>query len=190
MFLEGAELHDRIAAGGGTRIGEIGFGVGLNFCAALTALQAASSATLEYIAFERCPPSAQEIERALSPWPELAAARDALLACWPPKDGAAVKIGDKAALTLHVGEALDRIDRLDAACDVWWLDGFSPAKNPDAWDQALLAKIFERIAPGGRLSTYAAAGWVRRGLAAAGFTVERAPGFGAKREMLKARRPL
>jgi tRNA U34 5-methylaminomethyl-2-thiouridine-forming methyltransferase MnmC len=38
---------------------------------------------------------------------------------------------------------------------------------------------------GGTFATYAAAGFVRRNLQSAGFSVERRPGFGSKREMLR-----
>jgi tRNA U34 5-methylaminomethyl-2-thiouridine-forming methyltransferase MnmC len=52
------------------------------------------------------------------------------------------------------------------------------------WSAELMQAVYNRTAPGGTFATYAAAGWVRRNLAAAGFTIERKPGFGSKREML------
>ena len=57
------------------------------------------------------------------------------------------------------------------------------------WEPGLLAEVFRHTAPGGRFATYAAAGRVRRALQAAGFAVERRPGFGTKREMLAGQRP-
>ncbi len=45
--------------------------------------------------------------------------------------------------------------------------------------------VFDRTVSGGSFATYAAAGFVRRNLTAAGFTVERRPGFAGKREMLR-----
>ncbi len=47
-----------------------------------------------------------------------------------------------------------------------------------------MTAVFDRSAAGGRFATYAAAGFVRRNLQAAGFNVERRPGFSGKREML------
>ena len=194
VFQGGVGLAERLAKGGTVRIGEIGFGMGLNFLGAWTALakarSAAPAAALDYAGFERQPPDAETIRRALAPWPTLEARRERLLSHWPPKPGDGPRdLGDGATLEVFVGEAEAEIQRLTAPRDVWWLDGFSPAKNPDAWGETLLAQIFARTAPGGALSTYAAAGWVRRGLQAAGFEVVRAPGFGTKREMLTARRP-
>ncbi len=55
---------------------------------------------------------------------------------------------------------------------------------PDRWQR----KAPFRIAELG-FGTYAAAGFVRRNLAAAGFVVERRPGFAGKREMLCGERP-
>jgi hypothetical protein len=42
-------------------------------------------------------------------------------------------------------------------------------------------------APGARAATFTVAGAVRRGLAAAGFQVDKRPGFGRKKERLEAR---
>ena len=54
----------------------------------------------------------------------------------------------------------------------------------------LLAAVARKLAPGGTLATYSAAGHVRRALTDAGLTVERRPGFGTKRHMTTARVPL
>jgi tRNA 5-methylaminomethyl-2-thiouridine biosynthesis bifunctional protein len=73
--------------------------------------------------------------------------------------------------------------------DAWFLDGFAPARNPQMWRPEVLAAIAARSAPGARLATFTVAGAVRRGLQDAGFTVEKRPGHGAKRERLEARLP-
>jgi tRNA U34 5-methylaminomethyl-2-thiouridine-forming methyltransferase MnmC len=67
--------------------------------------------------------------------------------------------------------------------DAWFLDGFSPAKNPELWEPALLRAVAHHSAPGATLATYSAAGAVRRNLEAAGFAITRRPGFGRKRHM-------
>ena len=67
--------------------------------------------------------------------------------------------------------------------DAWYLDGFSPAKNPELWSPGLLAEVARHTNPTGTFATYTAAGHVRRALAAAGFTVARQPGHGTKRHM-------
>ncbi len=72
-----------------------------------------------------------------------------------------------------------------APIDAWFLDGFSPARNPELWDADLLKVAADLTAHGGTLATYTAAGWVRRNLQAAGFEIEKAEGFAGKREMVK-----
>jgi tRNA 5-methylaminomethyl-2-thiouridine biosynthesis bifunctional protein len=57
------------------------------------------------------------------------------------------------------------------------------------WTDEVLALVAARSAPGARAATFTVAGQVRRGLASAGFSVEKRPGFGRKRERLEAGLP-
>jgi tRNA U34 5-methylaminomethyl-2-thiouridine-forming methyltransferase MnmC len=87
-------------------------------------------------------------------------------------------------LTVVCGAALDGVTAAAPDFDAWFLDGFAPSRNPDMWSPELMQALFDRTKTGGTFGTYAAAGFVRRNLTAAGFTVERRPGFAGKREML------
>jgi len=49
-----------------------------------------------------------------------------------------------------------------------------------------MAEVAAHTAPQGTAATYTAAGFVRRGLAEAGFTVSRVQGYGRKRHMTRA----
>ena len=69
--------------------------------------------------------------------------------------------------------------------DAWFLDGFSPTKNPELWEANLMAEVATHTKTGGSCATYTAAGFVRRGLQAGGFEVIRCPGFGRKRHMTR-----
>ena len=51
------------------------------------------------------------------------------------------------------------------------------------WSAELMETVARHTSPCGTFATYTSAGWVRRNLAAAGFTVEKRPGFAGKREM-------
>ena len=73
---------------------------------------------------------------------------------------------------------------LDAQVDAWFLDGFAPAKNPQMWSSELFAELARLSTPDATLATFTSAGFVRRGLQEAGFSVARVKGFGHKREML------
>ena len=94
---------------------------------------------------------------------------------------------DSLRLRLVIGDARVTLPTWDDAADAWFLDGFSPAKNPELWEPTLMAEVARHTRPGGTAATYSAAGAVRRGLEAAGFQVERVPGFGRKRHMTVAR---
>lgn len=66
----------------------------------------------------------------------------------------------------------------------WYLDGFSPGKNPDMWSIEVLKTVREKSTSGTSFSTFSSAGFLRRNLAELGFVVEKKKGFGRKREMI------
>jgi len=179
-------------------VAESGFGTGLNFLTlwqAFDAFRAACpDATLErlhFISFEKFPLTADDLRKAHAHWPELAPWAEQLQAQWPLPfagchrlllDGGRVTLdlwfGDMNALT----ETLD--DSLNQCVDAWFLDGFAPAKNPEMWTPQLFQAVARLAKPGGTLATFTSAGFVRRGLQDAGFTMHKRKGFGRKREML------
>jgi len=88
-------------------------------------------------------------------------------------------------INLWIGEALEMVNALEEACDVWFLDGHSPKKNPLIWRPELLSAIGKKTKDGGACATFTVSGEVRRALAAAGFTLKRYPGCGGKKEVLQ-----
>lgn len=88
-------------------------------------------------------------------------------------------------VNLWIGEALEMVNALDKCCDVWFLDGHSPKKNPSIWRPELLLEIGKKTKPNGTCSTFTVAGAVRRALADAGFTINKLPGCGVKNEVLQ-----
>lgn len=193
VFLAGNDLPARWQRPGPFRIGELGFGTGLNLCETWRQwrITAPEGARLHFTSFERFPMARADIARALSRWPEIARERAALVERWPDAPAGRVEIAldEHVRLTVVCGAALDGLAREAEAFDAWYLDGFAPSRNPDMWSAALMAEVFRLTVRGGRFATYAAAGFVRRNLAAAGFAVERRPGFAGKREMLCGARP-
>lgn len=171
VFLGGNDLPDRFCPD--FHIAELGFGTGLNFLTALMAFrESGCGGALHFTSFEAFPMARAEQERALSCYPSLPI--DAL-------DGA-----DDAKLTVIVGDARETLPLWAGQADAWFLDGFSPAKNPEMWGDDLMQDVGRHTAPGGTAATYTAAGFVRRALGAAGFTVTRTPGHGRKRHMTRA----
>ena len=70
--------------------------------------------------------------------------------------------------------------------DAWYLDGFAPAKNPQAWEDEAIQLVSRRSHPGSRLASFSAAGQVRRSLANCGWQVTRHKGYGQKRHQISA----
>ena len=178
VFLGGNDLPARFRAG--FHIAELGFGTGLNCLTALAAWRASGQqGPLRFTSFEAFPLPPEDIERALLPF-------DAITDLGAPL--AAVLAGDTAALPdldleIVEGDAREALPAWGGAADAWFLDGFAPAKNPELWEPALMQEVARHTASGGTFATYTAAGVVRRSLAAAGFEVRRAPGYGRKRHM-------
>ncbi len=178
VFLSGNGLPARFAPG--FRIAETGFGTGLNLLAAWDAWRAAGVAgPLRYTAFEAFPMAPADMARAHAAFPALAALSAALLAGF---DGLRFSAAD-LELTVVPGDARATLPGWDGVANAWFLDGFAPARNPELWEDGLIVAIAARTAPDGTCATYTAAGHVRRALAAAGFAVDRRPGFGRKRHM-------
>lgn len=88
-------------------------------------------------------------------------------------------------LNLWIGEALEMVKALEKSCDVWFLDGHSPKKNPSIWRPELLMAIGKKTKTGGTCATFTVAGAVRSALMAAGFTLKKQPGCGGKKEVLQ-----
>ena len=180
VFLGGNGLPDRFKPG--FQVAELGFGTGLNVLATCAAWQAAGiDGTLTITSFEAFPMQADDMRRALKVFPDVEDFAAQLLDAWQPTGGRFV-LGS-VILDVIVGDARETLSEWQGRADAWFLDGFSPAKNPELWEDALMAEVAKHTTPGGTIATYTAAGFVRRGLAAAGFAVERRPGFGRKRHM-------
>lgn len=185
VFLDGNDLPARFVPG--FHIAELGFGTGLNLIAARLAWREAGvTGRLRFTSFEAFPMPPEDALRALSAFPEVAELAEdtaALLA-----DPSQPLIRDDIEMQLVVGDARQTLPLWQVKADAWFLDGFSPAKNPELWGADLMAEVARHTAPGGSFATYTAAGDVRRALVAAGFDVTRRPGYGRKRHMSTGRK--
>ncbi|MFZ5720575.1 MAG: tRNA (5-methylaminomethyl-2-thiouridine)(34)-methyltransferase MnmD [Pseudomonadota bacterium] len=194
VFLQGCGLPGAWAGRRRFVVGELGFGTGLNVAALLDLWRATRPAggLLHIASVEAYPISADEAARALARWPELEPVTRPLLARWPGRARGRhrVELPELGAiLDLAVMDATEALAGWIGRADAWFLDGFAPATNPQMWTDELLGLVAARSAPGARAATFTVAGQVRRGLGAAGFAVEKRPGFGRKRERLEARLP-
>ena len=180
VFLAGNDLPSRLVPG--FHVAELGFGTGLN----LLALAQVAPVPIRFTSFEAFPMTPAQMARAHAAFPELAVLAGAL------REGLArgpcLQLGP-VAVEVVAGDVRDRLPRWRASADAWFLDGFSPARNPEMWGLPLMAQVAAHTVPGGSFATYTAAGHVRRALAGAGFAVRRLPGFAGKRHMSAGRLP-
>lgn len=183
-FLAGNDLPARFRHG--LQIAELGFGTGLNMLATLLAWQASGTpGRLLYTSFEAYPMTAEDMTRALAAFPEAEAVAAPFLSQWAA-GRTTLDLGPMTA-EIILGDARESLPRWQGRADAWFLDGFAPSRNPELWSPELMAEVARHTAPGGSFATYTAAGFVRRGLQAAGFQVERRQGHGAKRHMTVGR---
>ncbi|MBC6485646.1 bifunctional tRNA (5-methylaminomethyl-2-thiouridylate)-methyltransferase MnmD/FAD-dependent cmnm(5)s(2)U34 oxidoreductase MnmC [Aeromonas hydrophila] len=181
-------------------IGETGFGTGLNFLATMAAFleqapQSGNGARLHFISFEKYPLTREDLRKALAAWPELATFSQPLIEQWPQPVAGCHRLlfaGGRIRLDLWFGDIKEMLPQVphpaDGLVDAWYLDGFSPAKNPEMWTQELFDGLARLARPHATIATFTCAGFVRRGLIAAGFAMQKVKGHGSKREMLAGER--
>ena len=157
--------------------------------------QTGNGSRLHFISFEKYPLTQADLRKALAAWPELASLSQPLIDQWPlPVSGChrLLFAGGRIHLDLWFGDIKEMLPQVphqaDGLVDAWYLDGFSPAKNPEMWTQDLFDGLARLARPSATLSTFTCAGFVRRGLIAAGFAMKKVKGHGSKREMLAGER--
>jgi len=209
VFLSGNDLPARLGAHGAPvhRVGETGFGTGLNFLLLWEAWrQAGAPRPLSYVSFEQAPLSHADRQRFLASLRargarDLAALGETLTAALPePLAGWHLMPfeGGRLRLHLYLGDAQTGLEdwlaqREAPAVDAWFLDGFAPKVGPALWQPELLGLLAKASAPGATLGTFTVARAVREGLANAGFLPQKVPGPQSaeggpqKREVLVAR---
>jgi tRNA 5-methylaminomethyl-2-thiouridine biosynthesis bifunctional protein len=191
VFLTGCGLPEAFAGRDHFVVGELGFGTGLNIAALLDLWrrEAPATARLHIFSIEAHPMGREDAARALAVWPELGEAATALLDAWPGRARGFHRVElptFRATLDVAVMDVGEALAAWDGAADAWFLDGFSPALNPAMWSEDILAAVAARSAPGAKAATFTVAGFVRRGLQAAGFEIAKRPGFGRKKDRLEA----
>lgn len=192
VFLGGNGLPARWQNRGRFTVLETGFGFGLNFLATRSAWQAdpRRPAKLHYVSIEKHPFSTADLARLHSKFPEFETAARELRESWPMLVPGMHRLefeGGQVVLTVYFADIAVALPQLRLQADALYLDGFSPAKNPQMWEPRLLKKLAGLTAGDATFATYTAASTVRDALAHAGFAVEKRAGFARKRDMLCGR---
>tara|TARA_R110002153_G_scaffold10418_1_gene41138 strand:+ start:14772 stop:16763 length:1992 start_codon:yes stop_codon:yes gene_type:complete len=178
-------------------IAETGFGTGLNVLVTILYFEKFMQQVgnpafrLHFISIEKFPISHVDLAQALSLYPQLEQYSQPLLEQYPiPVEGChrLSFLGGKVILDLWLGDVHNVLPKIEnkpqGLVDTWFLDGFAPSKNPEMWTQSLFENMALLAKDQCHFATFTAAGHVKRGLREAGFTVEKQPGHGRKRDML------
>ena len=192
VFLAGNGLPERWQGAAQFTILETGFGLGVNFLATWLAWANDSRAcqSLQFVSLEKHPFTAADLAIAHAAWPEFSELAAQLHEQWPPLTAGEHRLelaGGRLILRLVFDDAIAALEGMtgqEVGADAFYLDGFSPAKNPELWSPVMCRLLARQAHPHATLATWSVAGSVRRALAAAGFSVEKSPGFASKRQML------
>ena len=192
VFLAGNDLPARWRKREHFTIIETGFGLGLNFLATWAAWEADPQRCerLHFVSAELHPFTREDLRLAHGSRPEIASLVTQLTEQWPVLTPGFHRLHlahGRIVLTLLLGDARQLLPQLKAQADAFYLDGFSPATNPEMWSEELIHELPRLAATGATLATWSVRGALRRALATAGFEWVKRPGFAAKREMLVGR---
>ncbi len=202
VFLAGCGLPHRWRGHERFTVLETGFGLGLNFLTtwAAWAADAERSGCLHFVSVEAYPVSVPDILRSaqMAAPPSgsdaglmrrVQALAQELAQVWrdlAPGLHVFHFAQGRVQLTLAVGQAQRMLQSLDCRADAVYLDGFSPARNPDMWSLQTLQGVSLHCRAGTTLATYTVARSVRTRLEGLGFRVEKCAGLAPKRDCLKA----
>lgn len=174
---------------------ETGFGLGLNFLTTWASWreqpESARCQRLHFVSVEKHPLRPDNLTRLLTPYRnELPSDLiDALIHQWPMLAEGTQRLAfdnGQVILTLIYGDAETALPQVAGRADAIYLDGFSPAKNPDIWSDTVCEALAKLSGSDTTLATWSVNGAVRRRLNASGFDLSLQPGFAQKREMLTA----
>ena len=195
VFIKGNNLNERFENLGENSkfyIGEIGFGIGINFLTTCKSWlnHTKQNQVLEFYSFDKYLFRLSDFKKLNVSCPDLKEYISELERNYPRNIQGAQKIslfGGRIILNLIIGEidSTQEYIKLMNKVDAWYLDGFSPSKNPDLWSIKLFKCIHKSCHENTTFSTYTSSGLVKNNLTESGFNHSRAMGFSDKRHMLK-----
>ena len=207
VFLQQNDLPSRWnnlkAADQSFSIGELGFGTGINFlnCCELWLKTAPTNCTLHYFSAEPVPLKTADLAKVFEQFPSLSAHGQALIDSYPPavkgfhsielyegRINLCLMVGDAQEMFNALGESVDQRHSVydKKPIDTWFLNGFSPEKNPAMWQKELCKTIASLSSTETSLTTYLTESEVTKSLNTAGFSVNYKQGFADKYQMISA----
>lgn len=201
VFIKGSKIKEQLlTTNDNITIGETGFGSGLNFILTLKLYIELSQhhklPTLHFISTEKYPLTQAQLQKSLQCFPTLQQECQLLVSQYPENPSVMFEcelLDGRITLTVYFDDATDALTQIalprknNGLVDTWYLDGFTPAKNPDMWTTALFSQLARLSKPQATLSTFTVAGFIRRGLEGVGFRLEKTLYLGCKNEILVGR---
>jgi tRNA U34 5-methylaminomethyl-2-thiouridine-forming methyltransferase MnmC len=178
-YIEGCEVQRKLNDKNSITILEVGFGLGMGFLTTLETLQ-------DHFHF-----ISLEIDRDLVEWFRKENTNHDFLKhlTWISP----IKLEAKTqnmSLTILVGDARETLDFYSNYAKPKWdaiyQDAFSPKKNPTLWTQEWFELLKKYSAPDALMSTYSSGDAIRKAMLAAGWVLNKGPGFGKKRSSTRA----
>lgn len=191
VFLAGCGLPEAWRGQAQWRILETGFGLGLNFLVTWSNWKADPQrpGMLHFVSTEAYPASAEDVLRSATAHPDLLPLalqlKDQLWGLLPGFHRLVFEQG-KVLLTICIGDTKSVLRQQAFKADSVYLDGFSPAKNPESWDLHAIKAVARCCRRGTRVASWTVARSVRDKLTQCGFLVEKTPGTPPKRDNLRA----
>jgi len=195
VFVDGNNLIERFSAENLPIVAETGFGTGLNLVALIRALRDTGIAerTVQFFSVEKFPLSVERIRELTSRFadsinPEMEQFLESWAKLFPHLTEGWNHFTFQVEsivvnCSLFIGDVVPYLESLPCKIDAWFLDGHSPDKNPDMWNESVLGMIGGNSHEGTTIATFSAAGIVKEGLRKGGFFIRRRKGFGGKRHM-------
>jgi tRNA U34 5-methylaminomethyl-2-thiouridine-forming methyltransferase MnmC len=166
------------------RIFEAGFGTGLN--AFLTFLYSEKTGkSVHYSAIEKFPLEDHFVRLLNYPEKTDPSKADVFQSIHGAPWGRDVRISDHFILHKIKGD-LREVDLQDEVYDLVYFDAFGPDVQPELWTEEIFRMLYRSMKQDACLVTYSVKGSVKRGLKAAGFSLEKLAGPKGKREMTRA----
>ncbi|USD36664.1 bifunctional tRNA (5-methylaminomethyl-2-thiouridine)(34)-methyltransferase MnmD/FAD-dependent 5-carboxymethylaminomethyl-2-thiouridine(34) oxidoreductase MnmC [Ferrimonas sp. SCSIO 43195] len=179
-------------------VAETGFGTGLNLCLLWQAFRQFRQAhpqarcrRLHFVSMEKHPVTDADLRRAHKYWPQLQHQTRQLQQAYPAPIGGCHRMEfdqGEVVVDLWLGDVNEILPSMvtddSGLFDAWFLDGFTPSKNPAMWQPELYTQMARLSRHQATYATFTAAGHVRRGLERVGFSVTKDHGYGVKREMI------
>ena len=189
------EKFNKLKPNSSFTIGEIGFGLGLNFLIAIKKWRKLNNiknnTELNYVAFDKFVINDEILKNLSLAYPEIKYEAEILIRDMQPlKSGINfINIFElNLKLIFFVGEISDQLSLaktlLNTKIDSWFFDGFDPKKNPEMWSKKIFIDTLHLSSNEASFSTYTSSGIVKKSLSELGIQYYKIKGFGKKRHML------